>query len=175
IRISKRRRGGAKSAASLLVGLRRGGGRRSTRGRSRGGCRTGRGARRCTGSGAFGAGRNAGFGGGSRSSSGGSGRFGGGLELFGVAGRRHDGHQRDVTARDDFHVRRQRDGAQVLGVIDVEFGNIDVDRFRNGVGRAQHVDGVGDDVDRAAALDAGRLIGVEHVDGDLDANGGAFR
>ena len=43
------------------------------------------------------------------------------------------------------------------------------------VGRAHHLDRVGDDVDRAAALDAGRLVGIEHVHRDVDADDGAFR
>jgi hypothetical protein len=103
------------------------------------------------------------------------GRFGGGLQFFRITGRRHHRNQRDVAVRDYAHVRRQLDVADVLGMVDVELGNIDVDRFRDRLDRAHHLDGVGDDVDRAAALDAGRLVGIEHLDRDVDADDGAFR
>ena len=136
------------------------GSRRSTR-RS-----AGRGTRR--GSGTFGAGRGTGSSGSGSGSSGSSSGFGGGLDFFGVAGRRHDGDQR--------HVGRARSrvtfGGSVTSLRCFEWlmsrlGDVDVDRFRNVVGRAHHLDGMGDDVDRAAALDAGRLLGVEHVHRDV--------
>ena len=60
-------------------------------------------------------------------------------------------------------------------MVDVELGNIDVDRFRDGLDRAHDLDRVGDDVDRAAALHAGRLVGIEHLDRDVDADHRAFR
>ena len=62
----------------------------------------------------------------------------------------------------------------MLGMVDVEFGDIDVDATPDGLDAAPHLDGVGDDVDRAAALDAGRLVGIEHLDRDVDADDGAF-
>jgi hypothetical protein len=58
----------------------------------------------------------------------------------------------------------------VLRIVDLETRNVDVDRFRDVLGRAHHLDRVGDDVDRAAALHAGRLVGVHDVDGDADAD-----
>ena len=64
---------------------------------------------------------------------------------------------------------------QMLGMADVELADVDVDRFRNGVGRAHHLDGVGDDIDRAAALDAGRSVGAHDVHGNFHADAGAFR
>src|SRR6185503_6855500 len=146
-------------------GRRGGGGGRSGAGsrRSTGGG-AGRGTR--SGSGAFGAGRG---GGGSRSGGGGGRGFGGGLHFFGVAGRRHHGHQRHVGAPDDAYIRWQRHVAQMLGVVDVDAGDVDVDRLRNVVGRANHLDVMRHDVDRAAALDAGRLLDIEHVHRDVHA------
>ncbi len=47
--------------------------------------------------------------------------------------------------------------------------------FRNGVGRANHFDRVRNDVNRTAALYARRLVGIEHVHRDVDANARAFR
>src|SRR4029079_12055217 len=87
---------------------------------------------------------------------------------------RHHGNERHVVTADHLDVWRQGDVAQVLRVVDLQPGNIDIDRFRNGLGRADHVDRVIDDVDGAAALDARRLIGVEHVDRYLHANFCAF-
>src|SRR5262249_54111300 len=46
----------------------------------------------------------------------------------------------------------------------------DVDRFRNGVGGAHDLDGVGNDVDGATAFHARRLLGVHDVNGDAHAN-----
>src|SRR5829696_9016571 len=57
---------------------------------------------------------------------------------------------------------------------DLEAGHVDVDRGRNRLGRAAHLDRVRHDVDGAAALDARRLVGVDDVDRDLDANLRAF-
>ena len=85
---------------------------------------------------------------GSRSSGGGS-SFGGRFHFFRIARRRHDGDQRDVAAGDHAHAFRQRDVAQMLGVIDFELADIDVDGGRDGIGRAAHLDGVGHDVDTA--------------------------
>src|SRR5262245_48218424 len=127
---------------SLLLFLLRGGGSgrggRSTGGRRRAGRR----ARRR----AFGG--NAGFRGGGGSGSG----FGGRLHLFRIARRRHDGHQRLVEPAGQAHVRRQRDLIEMLRIVDLEARDVDVDRFRDVLGRANHLDGVGDDIDRAAAF-----------------------
>src|SRR5471032_158023 len=144
-------------AASLLVGLRRrgGGGTATTRGGSTTGRSTWRSARRSTGS-TFGAGRGTGGSSGGSSRSGGSGGFGGGLEFFRVDGRRHHRDQRDVAMGDHAHIRRQCHIAEMLGMVDVEVADIDVDRYGNRLGKARHLDGMGHDVDRAAALDAGR-------------------
>src|SRR5262249_21296319 len=57
-----------------------------------------------------------------------------------------------------------RDFAQVLRIIDLETRDIDIDRFRDVLGRAHHLDRVSDGVNRAAAFDARRLVGVDHVD-----------
>ena len=92
------------------------------------------------------------------------------LELFGVAGRRHDGDEGRVAMHDRAHVRRQLDVAQVLRVADLETRDVDVDRFRDRVRRAHHLDVVGDDVDGAAALHAGRLVDVHHVHRDAHAD-----
>ena len=135
----------------------------------------GRGPWHGTGDGPFRAGHNPGGGGGCGSGGGSGCSFGGGLHFFGVAGRRHHGHQRHIGRADDADALGQRHFVEMLGMADVELGNIDVDRFRNGVGRAHHLDGVGDDIDRAAALDAGRGLGAEHVHRNFHADGGAFR
>src|SRR6185437_14719120 len=49
------------------------------------------------------------------------------------------------------------------------------DRFGNRLDRAHNLDRMGDDVDRAAALHARRLVGIEHFHRDVDADDGAFR
>src|SRR5262249_46717036 len=105
-------------------------------------------------------GGNAGFRGSGRRGGGGSGGFGRRLHLFRVARRRHDGDEGVIELAHDAHVRRQRDLAQMLRVIDLETRDIDVDRFRDVLGRANHLDRVGDGVDGAAALDARRLVRV---------------
>src|SRR6516164_9356777 len=131
-RLLLRRSGGGSGGSA-------GGGARSARGRRR----TRRGAR-CRALGG-----NAGFRGGGRSGGGGGG-FGRRLHLFRVARRRHDGDEGVIELTHAAHVRRQRDLAQVLGVIDLEARDIDVDRFRDVLGRANHLDRVGDGVDGAA-------------------------
>src|SRR4029077_16917294 len=82
--------------------------------------------------------------------------------------------QGDVAAGDDAHAFRQGDVAQVLGIVDLELADIDVDAGRDGVGPAAHLDGVGDDADRAAAFDARRLVGIPDVDRNIDADRGAL-
>src|SRR6266568_2002520 len=101
-------------------------------------------------------------------------RFSCGLHFFGVTGRRHHGDQRNVARGDHAHARRQRDVAKVLGIIDVELADIDLDAARNCIGATAHLDGVRDDADGAAAFDAGRLVGIAHMDRDVDADGGAL-
>ena len=63
---------------------------------------------------------------------------------------------------------------QVHGVVDLEAGDVDLDELRNVVDRDLQVDGVGHDVDRAAALDAGRLFSAVDVQRHADANGRAL-
>src|SRR5262245_66261584 len=119
-----RRRGGGGGGGSA------GSGARSTRGRSR--------ARRGARSGAFGG--NSGFRGGGGRGGGSSGGFGRCLHLFRVARRRHDGDEGVVERADHAHVRRQRDLAQVLRIIDLEARDVNVDRFGDVLGRANHLD-----------------------------------
>src|SRR5439155_6424293 len=52
--------------------------------------------------------------------------------------------------------------------------NVDVDLLRNIVSGNLHLDGVSDDVDGAAALDAGRLVGIEHSHWNAHADFCAF-
>src|SRR5712671_2698024 len=59
-------------------------------------------------------------------------------------------------------------------VADFQGADIGLDKLRNVVDRAFQVDGVGDDVDGAAALHAGRGFRVLDVQGNADADGGAF-
>src|SRR5215831_14273050 len=106
----RRSRSGSGSGGSARSGA------RSTRGRSR----ARRGARRRA------LGGNAGFRGSGRRGGGGSGGFGRRLHLFRVARRRHDGDEGVIELAHDAHVRRQRDLAQVLRVIDLETRDIDV-------------------------------------------------
>src|SRR5262245_25351572 len=143
-----RRRGSSGSGRSA------GSGARSTRGRSR----ARRGARGC----AFG--RNAGFRGSGGRGGGSGGGFGRCLHLFRVARRRHDGDEGVIERADHAHVRRQRDLAQVLRIIDLEARDVDVDRFRDVLGRTHHLDRVGHGIDGAAAFDARRLVRVDDVD-----------
>src|SRR5205823_12041530 len=90
--------------------------------------------------------------------------------VFRIARRRHDGDQGRIGALHHAYVRGKRDVAQVLRVVDLEAGNVDVERFRNVVGGTLHFDGVGDDVDGAAALDPRRLLRIDHVDRDAHAD-----
>ena len=53
--------------------------------------------------------------------------------------------------------------------VDVEAGEVTDDRLRNRIGRHQHLDGMAHDVQGAAALDAGRLVEVDEVNRDLEA------
>ena len=59
-------------------------------------------------------------------------------------------------------------------VADFQTADIGVDILRNVIDRAFQVDGVGDDVDGAAALHARRAFRVHDVQGNADADGGAF-
>src|SRR5271170_67698 len=58
----------------------------------------------------------------------------------------------------------------MLGVIDVKAADVDVDGRWNGVGAAAHLDGMRDDRNGAAAFDARRLLGVLHMDRNVDAD-----
>ena len=127
-------------------------------------------ARGTAGGATFGRSRRGGCGCGCGGSSGFRSRF----QLFRVARRRHDGDQGLIGPADHAHVRRQLDLVEVLGIVDLQPADIDIDRFRDGIGRAHHLDRVGDDVDGAAALHAGRLIGMHHVHRDAHADLGAF-
>src|SRR5215467_13664779 len=93
--------------------------------------RSWRGARGARGS------RRDGSGGSGCSSSGG---FGGGFHLFRVTGRRHDGHQSGVDVHEGTHILGQLDVAEMLGVIDLKSGHIDLEGLRNGIGRAADVE-----------------------------------
>src|SRR6476646_9527347 len=59
-------------------------------------------------------------------------------------------------------------------VADLELADIGLDKLRNVVDRTHEIDGVGDDIDGAAALDAGRRIRVADVQGNADADGRAL-
>src|ERR1700687_2948200 len=59
-------------------------------------------------------------------------------------------------------------------VVDFQTADVGVDILRNVVDRAFQIDGVGDDVDGAAALDARRTFRVHDVQGNADADGRAF-
>src|SRR5580704_2719197 len=56
------------------------------------------------------------------------------------------------------------------GIVDLEPAHIDLNGGRNGVGTTAHLNRVGDDADGAAALHTGRLVGVQHVDRNVDAD-----
>ncbi len=60
------------------------------------------------------------------------------------------------------------------GVIDLERADIDLDAGRDSVGAAPHLDRMGHDRHRAAALDARRLFGVAHHDRNIDPDGRAL-
>ena len=96
------------------------------------------------------------------------------LQLFRVAGRRHDGHQRHVLARQRLHAGRQLDVGQMQRVADFQRADVGLDELRNVLDRALELDRVGDDVDGAAALHAGRTFRLHDVQGNADADGGAF-
>ena len=57
------------------------------------------------------------------------------LLLFGVAGRRHDGHQRCVFARQRLHAGRQLDVGQMQRVADFQAADIGLDVLRDVVDR----------------------------------------
>ncbi len=59
-------------------------------------------------------------------------------------------------------------------VADFQTAYIGLDILRNIVDRAFQVDGVGDDVDGAAALHARRAFPADDVQGNADADGGAL-
>src|SRR3984885_7723421 len=137
-------------------------------------CRAGSGTRGTWGSARRAFGRRAGSCGGCGGCGGSGGCFGGGLDFFRIARRRHNRDQGDVAGGDDAHAFRQGDVAQMLGIVDIELAAVAGDAGRDGVGAAAHLDGVGDDADRAAALHARRLLGVPDVDRNVDADGGAL-
>src|SRR5215467_11694393 len=62
----------------------------------------------------------------------------------------------------------------MLRVADLEARDVDVDRFRDRLGRAHHLDMVSDDVDGATTLHAGRLVDILHVYRNAHADGRAF-
>ncbi len=59
-------------------------------------------------------------------------------------------------------------------VADLQAADVGLDILRDVIDRAFQIDGVGNDVDGAAALDAGRGLRVHDVQGNADADGGAF-
>src|SRR4029079_1881446 len=79
-----------------------------------------------------------------------------------------------VRRFEHLHAGRQRDLAEMARVIDVEIADVDVDGRGDLVGAHAHRDGVLDDVDRTAALDAGRGFRAPHPHRDVDADGRAF-
>src|SRR5262249_32965601 len=90
------------------------------------------------------------------------------------AGWRHDGDEREVARGKNVYALGKLDVAQVHRMGDLQPGHVDVDRRRDGVGPAAHLDGVRDDVDGAATLHAPRLVRIDHVHRDIDANLRAF-
>src|SRR5208282_2604695 len=152
-------------ATSLLLG--RSGGRRRSRAGRRSGSTTGRRARSRTGCCTFG--RHAGGGRSSRRS-GGSGSLGRSFHLFRIARRRHHRDQGNVFGGHNADALRQRNIAEVLGVVDLELADVDLDSGRDGVSLTAHFDAVGHDADRSAAFDARRLVGVLDVDRDIDTD-----
>src|ERR1700682_2475394 len=59
-------------------------------------------------------------------------------------------------------------------VADLQTADVGLDILRNVIDRAFQIDGVGDDVDGAAALHAGCGFRILDAQGNADANGGAF-
>ncbi len=59
-------------------------------------------------------------------------------------------------------------------MVDLEIGDIDLDAARDGIGAAAHRETVRDNAHRAAAFDAGRLVGIADMDRNVDADGGAL-
>src|SRR5947207_12629263 len=94
------------------------------------------------------------FRGGSGSRSSDSGGLGGGLHFFGVARRRHDGDQGQVNARNRLHAFGEFDVAQMLRIVDLELGDVDLDVIWNLFRLDHDVDLVSYNVDSDSALDA---------------------
>jgi hypothetical protein len=58
-------------------------------------------------------------------------------------------------------------------MVDLQPGQVDLDRLRNGIGRNPHLDRMGHDIDRTAALDARRGFRIDHVHRNAHPDGGA--
>src|SRR6476661_7159406 len=126
--------------------------------------------RRSSARSAFGARSHASFRGGSGSGSSSGSGLGGGLHFFGVARRRHDGDQRQINARNRLHAFREFDVAQMLRIVDLELGDVDLDVIRNLLRLDHDVDRMGDHVHGAAALHAGCRFGIYHANWNGDAD-----
>src|SRR5579883_1056022 len=59
-------------------------------------------------------------------------------------------------------------------MIDLKSRNVDLESVRDGLGRTAHVDRVGHDVNRAAALDAGGLVSINDANRNAHPEGGPF-
>ncbi len=57
---------------------------------------------------------------------------------------------------------------------DLKSRNVNLDGRGNLIRRADDVECMGDDIDRATALHAGRLLDIDHVDRDAHPDGGAL-
>jgi len=85
-----------------------------------------------------------------------------GLLFFDHARRRHDRGDREVAAADQrLDAFRQRDRGNVDRAMNVQTRQVYRDEIGNGVGGAQHVKLVADDVEHAAALKSRRLAMIE--------------
>src|SRR3954470_19827503 len=97
-----------------------------------------------------------------------------GFQLFGVAGRRHDGDEGRVLGGQRLYAGRQLDVGEMQGVADFERTDVSLDELRDVLHAALELDRMRNDVHGAAALHAGRTFSLHHVQGNADADGGAF-
>src|SRR3984893_8243925 len=91
------------------------------------------------------------------------------IDLFGVTGRRHNGNECLVQPAHHAYVRWERNLVEVLGVVDLQPGNIDIDCRGNGIGRAYDLDRVGHDIDGTAAFYPRCLVRIHHMHRDAHA------
>src|SRR5262252_10686471 len=62
----------------------------------------------------------------------------------------------------------------MLGMIDLEPRDVDLEGVWNGIGRAPNVYRVGHDIDSSTALDAGGLVGINDTNRNAHSDGGPF-